>query len=231
MRPDDVLLTDAHATDRHAPADRQGAASSPDLDALYAPPSERIQKAVLDHLVDFHERYLGAATFFCLASASESGLDASPRGGPPGFVKVLDPHTVAFADWPGNNRIESMRNLTRDDRIGMLFIFPGLEIFMRINGHGRVSTDPDLLSRLQEGSKLPNAAIVVSINEVLLHCGKAINRAGLWSETSLLDRHQLPTVGQMMSALGKRDAQAEMGEEQVQQIDAHYDEAVRKDLY
>jgi PPOX class probable FMN-dependent enzyme len=231
MRPDDVLLSDGQDTKPHAAAIRRAAASSPDLDALYSPPSEMIQKAVLDHLVDFHESYLSAATFFCLASASESGLDASPRGGPPGFVKVLDPHTVAFADWPGNNRIESMRNLTRDDRIGMLFIFPGLEIFMRINGHGRVSTDPQLLSRLHEGTKLPKTAIVVTVNEVLLHCGKAINRAGLWSETSRLDRRQLPSVGQMMAALGKRDAHADMGAEQVRQIDAHYDQAVREDLY
>ena len=231
MRPDDVLPGNGHDAKPHAVAVQQDAASLPDLDALYSPPSEMIQKAVLDHLVDFHESYLSAATFFCLASASDSGLDASPRGGPPGFVKVLDPRTVAFADWPGNNRIESMRNLTRDDRIGMLFIFPGLEIFMRINGHGHVSTDPHLLSRLREGTKLPKTAIVVDVNEVLLHCGKAINRAGLWSETSRLDRRQLPSVGQIMAALGKRDAQAEMGEEHVRQIDAHYDEAVRKDLY
>jgi len=227
MHADDVLPGD----DSDMTSRTRGEVASPDLDALYAPPSEMIQKAVLDHLVDFHERYLSAATFFCLASASASGLDASPRGGPPGFVKVLDPHTVAFADWPGNNRIESMRNLERDDRVGMLFIFPGLEIFLRINGLGRVSTDPALLSRLCEGTKTPKAAIVVTVNEVLLHCGKAINRAGLWAESSRLDRSQLPTVGQMMSALGKRDAQAEMGEQAMRQIDAHYDEAVRKDLY
>lgn len=231
MRPDDVLPHDGHDTKTPASVALQDAASSLDLDALYAPPSEMIQKAVLDHLVDFHERYLSAATFFCLASASDSGLDASPRGGPPGFVKVLDPHTVAFADWPGNNRIESMRNLARDDRVGMLFIFPGLEIFLRINGHGRVSTDPDLLLRLREGAKLPKTAIVVTVNEVLLHCGKAINRAGLWSDASRLDRRQLPSVGQIMAALSKREAQAEMGEQQVREIDAHYDEAVRKDLY
>ncbi len=97
----------------------------PDLDALYAPPSDMIQKAVLDRLVDFHMEYLKVATFFCLSTGSERGLDASPRGGPPGFVYVLDPHTVAFADWPGNNRIESMRNLQHDERLGMEFLLPG----------------------------------------------------------------------------------------------------------
>lgn len=204
----------------------------PDLDVLYAPPSEMIQKAVLDRLVDFHVDYLKVATFFCLATGSERGLDASPRGGPPGFVHVLDPHTVAFADWPGNNRIESMRNLQRDERLGMVFLFPGLEIFLRINGRGRVSTAEELLHQLREGARTPKTATVVQIEEVLLHCGKAINRAGLWKDSARLDRQALPTVGRMMSSLAKLgDASAEIGDAQVQQIDAHYDHSVRHDLY
>ncbi|MBN9475337.1 MAG: pyridoxamine 5'-phosphate oxidase [Bordetella sp. SCN 67-23] len=204
----------------------------PDLDALYAQPSERIQKAVLDRLVDFHVDYLRFATFFCLATGSGRGLDASPRGGPPGFVHVLDSHTVAFADWPGNNRIESMRNLRRDERLGMLFLFPGLEIFLRINGRGRVSTAEELLTRLREGERTPKTATVVQIDEVLLHCGRAINRAGLWKDSSRLDRQALPTVGRMMASLAKLgDDPAEIGDAQVEQIDAHYDHSVRHDLY
>lgn len=205
---------------------------TPDLDALYSPPSEMIQKAVLDHLVDFHEAYLKVATFFCLATGSAQGLDASPRGGPPGFVHILDEHTVAFADWPGNNRIESLRNLEGDDRLGMVFIFPGLEIFLRINGRGRISTDPVLLGELSEGRRVPKAATVVAIDEVLLHCGKAINRAKLWAEDSQLDRSTLPTVGSVMASLARLDtSQPDIGREQVGQIDAHYEHAVRHDLY
>lgn len=203
-----------------------------DLEALYAPPSEMIQKAVLDHLVDFHLEYLNAATFFCLATGSEDGLDASPRGGPAGFVHALDAHTVAFADWPGNNRIESLRNLERDSRLGMLFIFPGLEIFMRINGRGKVSTDPELLARLAEGDRLPKTATVVRIDQVLLHCGKAVNRAKLWRADSQLDRAALPTVGKIIAELGKRDsAQAPMDDAQIEQLNQHYDHSVRHDLY
>ncbi|WP_382323315.1 MSMEG_1061 family FMN-dependent PPOX-type flavoprotein [Hydrogenophaga sp. UC242_53] len=204
----------------------------PDLDALYAAPSDMIQKAVLDRLVDFHLDYLKVATFFCLATGSERGLDASPRGGPPGFVHVLDPHTVAFADWPGNNRIESMRNLEHDDRLGMVFLFPGLEIFLRINGRGRVSTAADLLADLREGERMPKTATVVQIDEVLLHCGKAINRAGLWKDSARLDRDALPTVGRMMASLARLgDASAEIPAAQVEQINAHYDHSVRHDLY
>jgi len=204
----------------------------PDLDQLYAPPSEMIQKAVLDRLVDFHIEYLKVATFFCLATGSERGLDASPRGGPAGFVHVLDPHTVAFADWPGNNRIESLRNLERDERIAMLFLFPGLEIFLRINGRGRVSTAVELLDELRENERRPKTATVVRIDEVLLHCGKAINRAGLWTEGARGERGALPTVGRMMAALARMgDAPTEIGEAQVEEINAHYDHAVRHDLY
>ena len=204
----------------------------PDLDALYAPPSERIQKAVLDRLVDFHEAYLKKATFFCLATGSEHGLDASPRGGPPGFVHVLDMHTVVFADWPGNNRIESMRNLQRDERLAMMFLFPGLEIFLRINGRGRVSTDPELLAELSEGKRVPKTATVVQIDEVLLHCGKAVNRAGLWKESAKVDRETLPTVGHVMASLARlADVPTEVDAAQIEEINVHYDHSVRNDLY
>lgn len=196
-----------------------------DLDALYAPPADRIQKAVLDRLVDVHEDYLKVATFFCLATASGKGLDASPRGGPPGFVRVLDPHTVAFADWPGNNRIESMRNLAQDERVGMLFLFPGLDVFLRINGVARVSAWPDLLATLAENGKALKTATVVRLNEVLFHCGKAGNRARLWEAESRLDRASVPTPGQMMARL------TGISQEEGAQLDAHYAHAVRHDLY
>jgi PPOX class probable FMN-dependent enzyme len=197
----------------------------PDLDSLYAPPSESIQKSVLPHLVPFHEAYLKAATFFCFATGRPQGLDASPRGGPPGFVHVRDAHTVAFGDWPGNNRIESMRNLEEDPRAAMLFLFPGLEIFLRINGRARVSIEEELLERLSAPGKKPKTAIVVHVEEVLFHCGKAINRARLWDSQSHLDKQSLPTVGQMKAAMADRD------DDLAQSLDAHYDRSVRTDLY
>lgn len=199
--------------------------SRPDLDQLYDPPAERIQKSVLPELIGFHRQYLEKATFFCLATGRDQGLDASPRGGPPGFVKALDAKTVAFADWPGNNRIESMRNLQADDRLGMLFIFPGLDVFMRINGRGRVSDDAELRASLAEGPRIPKTAIVVSVDEVLFHCGKAANRARLWDPASLIDRRSLPTPGQMVAAMNNQDADA------ARTMDAHYDHAMRNDLY
>jgi PPOX class probable FMN-dependent enzyme len=205
--------------------------STLDLDALYDPPAERIQKSVLGHLVDFHRAYLAQATFFCLATGSERGLDASPRGGPPGFVQALDDGHVAFADWPGNNRIESLRNLAQDDRLGMLFLFPGLEVFMRINGRGRVTQDAALLDRLLEKGKRPKTATVVAIDEVLFHCGKAVNRARLWHPDARLDRHALPTPGQMVVGLNAAAGGAVADPEEAARLDAHYTHAVRHDLY
>ncbi|WP_136069126.1 MSMEG_1061 family FMN-dependent PPOX-type flavoprotein [Modicisalibacter radicis] len=204
---------------------QQSPLSTPDLDRLYDPPLDHIQKAVMPELISFHAEYLAKATFFCLATGCETGLDASPRGGPPGFVKVLDPKTVAFADWPGNNRIESMRNLREDDRLGMLFLFPGLDVFMRINGHGRITDDVDLRTQLAEGTKTPKTAIVVTVDEVLFHCGKAVNRARLWNPASLIDRKSLPTPGKMLAAMTKQDASI------ADAIDAKYDHAMRNDLY
>lgn len=196
-----------------------------DLDQMYAPPSEMITKAVTPTLLSFHHAYLAAATFFCVATGSSAGLDASPRGGAPGFVQAIDDNHVAFADWPGNNRIASLRNLQEDDRIGMLFLFPGLEIFMRINGHATISTEPALLARLAEAGRAPKCAVLVAIDEVLFHCGKAINRAGLWEQTSRLDRSSVPSLGEMKAAMLKQDPAS------AQATDAAYYAAVRRDLY
>jgi hypothetical protein len=196
-----------------------------DLDQLYDPPSEAIQRGVLPHLVPFHVAYIEAATFFCFATGRPHGLDVSPRGGPRGFVRVLDARTVAFADFPGNNRIESMRNLTDDPRAAMLFLFPGLEIFMRINGRARIVTDDDLRTSLAEADKRPKTAIVLAIDEVLFHCGKAINRAKLWAPESHLDRSALPSPGQMKTSITNGTA------DDARRLDAEYEHTVRTKLY
>jgi len=196
-----------------------------DLDALYSPPAEMLLRAMTKHLTDYHLDYLKIATFACIATGRDGGLDNSPRGGPPGFIRALDRKTVAFGDWPGNNRIESMRNLVEDDRIGLLFIFPGLEIFLRINGRASISTDPDLLEKLKEGQRVPRTAIVVTIGEVLFHCGKALNRARLWDEESRIDKRSVPSAGVLMKAL------AQVDDFDIAEFNEHYDHAMRNDLY
>lgn len=197
----------------------------PDLDQLYAPPEERILNGVRPELTPFHSAYLKVATFFVLATGRQGGLDASPRGGPPGFVRILDNRSVAFADWRGNNRIESLRNLVENERLGMLFIFPGLEVFLRINGRGRISTAPELLRSMEEQGHHPKSAIVVSIDEVLFHCGKAVNRARLWEPESRIDRQALPSIGQAVAWMNGLEPDKAAG------IDERYDRAMRDNLY
>ncbi|KRB79890.1 pyridoxamine 5'-phosphate oxidase [Sphingomonas sp. Root710] len=196
-----------------------------ELSALYAPPGDLVQRAVRSHLTDFHLEYLRSATFFILATGSSNGLDASPRGGAAGIVQTIDRETVCFADWPGNNRIESLRNIVRDDRVGLLFIFPGLDIFMRINGRAGVTVDGEILDRLKEGTRRPKTAVVVRIDDVLFHCGKAVNRAGLWKADSQLDRKAFPSPGVMMKEL------AEVTDVPAEDLDAGYSHAMVNDLY
>ena len=177
--------------------------SNDDLDNLYAPPSPMITGAVKDHLTDFHIQYLERATFFCIATSDENGLDASPRGGDAGLVKLLNRKTVCFADWPGNNRISALRSIAKNGRAGLLFIFPGLDVFMRINGRAGVTTDERVIETLLEGKRRPKSAVVVMVEEVLFHCGKAANRAGLWKADAIIDRKSLPSPGTMMKELAK----------------------------
>jgi predicted pyridoxine 5'-phosphate oxidase superfamily flavin-nucleotide-binding protein len=152
--------------------------STDEIEALYAPPHPPVVKAVKDHLTDFHLQYIEKATFFCLATGTEEGLDCSPRGGEPGFVRVIDPKTVCFADWPGNNKIASLRNLTERDQVAMLFLFPGLDIFMRINGRAGVTVDEPLLEQLTEDNRRPKTAINAD------HAAAGISRQGPRGEPS-----------------------------------------------
>lgn len=196
-----------------------------DLDDLYDPPFPPVIKSVKEYLTDFHIRYLERATFFCLATESDDGVDCSPRGGDAGLVHVIDSTTVCFADWPGNNKIASLRHITRNGRVAMLFIFPGLDVFMRINGQAGVTVDAPVLDLLSEGSRRPKTAIVVRVDRVFFHCGKAIKRADLWNADRHIDRKSVPSPGVMMKKL------AELEDVDPKDLDEKYETSLRDDLY
>lgn len=196
-----------------------------DLDRLYDPPGEMVTRAQTNHLTDFHLEYLSRTGFFIVASGGAEGLDASPRGGSAGAVQVIDRKTVCFGDWPGNNKIETLRNIARNNQIGLLFLFPGLDIFMRINGRAGITVDSDILDRLCEGDKVPKVAVVLSIDAVYFHCGKAVNRAGLWKADNFIDRKAVPSPGVMMKAL------AAIEDMDAEELNAHYEEAMHHDLF
>lgn len=128
--------------------------------------------------------FIAACPFVVLATTSASGTDASPRGGPPGFVKVLDEHRVAFADLSGNNRLDSYANVVADGHVGMLFLVPGTGETLRINGRATISTDEAVRERTAIDGVTPKVAMVVEVDEVFIHCAKALRRSGLWDPSS-----------------------------------------------
>ena len=130
-----------------------------------------------------------------LATCGPEGLDCSPRGDPPGFVRVVDEHTLLIPDRRGNNRIDSLRNLVRDPRIALLFLIPGVGETMRINGRARISTDPKLTESFAINGKVPKCVLVVTVEKAYFQCTKAIIRSKLWDPASKVDRKTLPTPG------------------------------------
>ena len=196
-----------------------------ELRSMYDAPSELVLKSKTNYLHQFHIDHLAVASFVCIGSASSTGFDVSPRGGEPGFVKALDNKRVAFPDWPGNNKVETMSNLVDDSRLGMLFLFPGLDYFMRLNGEAEISRDPLLCERFSHQGRLPKSVITMTVREAYFHCGKAINRARLWNPSSQIARGVLPSIGTIIAELIKVPALTS------ETFDKEYERAVKNDLY
>ena len=173
-----------------------------DLDALrrlYPPPKERALKKQLDRLDPHCQRFIALSPYVVLASGGSDGaLDASPRGGAPGFVQVVDPHTLLIPDAPGNNRLDTLENVATTGRLGLLFMVPGVDETLRINGSAVLSTRADWLDRCSNQRRRPVLVIAVTVQEAYLHCAKALMRSKLWSPDCLIARSCLPTAGQML---------------------------------
>lgn len=161
---------------------------------------ERSLRKQLDHIDAHCRRFIELSPFFVLASAGPDGTaDASPRGGPPGFVGVKDEHTLLVPDWPGNNRLDSMTNLVSAPGVGLLFMIPGVDETLRVNGTVEVSDDEELRDRFSaDGRGAPRTVLVVTVCETYLHCAKALMRSRLWDPEAQVPRDALPTMGQMM---------------------------------
>ena len=138
-----------------------------------------------------------------LATVGPEGLDCSPRGDLPGFVTVRDAKTLLIPDRKGNNRLDSLRNILSDDRIGMLFLIPGYGETLRVNGTAVLSTDPELCARFEMAGKLPACVIVVTVEAAYFQCSLAVVRADLWNPEKFRDPSLLPTVGQMLASVRK----------------------------
>ena len=138
-----------------------------------------------------------------LASCGADGLDCSPRGDPPGFVRVQDERTLLIPDRQGNNRIDSLRNIVRDPRCALLFLVPGVGETLRINGRAAISTDPALLDTFVVEGKAPRSVVLVTVQSVYFQCAKALIRSKLWDPARHVERSRLPSAGDMLAAIGK----------------------------
>jgi uncharacterized protein len=154
-----------------------------------------------DRITAQYRKLIEAAPFVVLATSGPDGLDCSPRGDPPGFVRVVDEMTLVIPDRRGNNRIDSLRNLVRDPRISLLFLIPGVGETMRINGRAKISTDPKLTDSFAVNGKVPKCVLVVTVEKAYFQCTKAIIRSKLWDPASIVDRKTLPTPGSILAEI------------------------------
>jgi len=174
-------------------------ASLQDLRALYAAPKERAVKKQLSALDRHCLRFIALSPFVVVATAGAEGAqDASPRGGAPGFVHCPDPHTLLIPDAPGNNRLDTLENIVATGQVGLLFLVPGVDETLRVNGRAVLSRAPEDIARCTTEKRAPVLVLRVTVKDAYLHCAKALMRSELWSPQARVDRAVLPTAGEML---------------------------------
>ncbi len=181
------------------------------LDALYGERSPAALAKETDYIHPHYRALIEASPFMVLATAGPEGLDCSPRGDPAGsFIQVADEKTILIPDRRGNNRLDSLHNILRDDRVALLFLVPGVGETLRVNGRAVISTAPDLTGRFPINGTLPRSVIVVTAESVYFQCPKALVRSDLWNPAKHVDRKSLPSTGTILAAItrGATDGKA-----------------------
>ena len=173
------------------------------LEAIYGQPNEASTVKVADRITPQYRVLIDKSPFVALATCGPEGLDCSPRGDLPGFVRVYDETTLMMPDRRGNNRVDSLRNIVRDPRIALLFLIPGSGSTLRVNGRARVSADADLLASFKVDGKAPRTVIVMTVDEIYFQCARAIVRSDLWNPDRRVDPKSLPTPGQILAEMSE----------------------------
>ncbi len=195
-----------------------------ELRETYGEPLARSGLKVLDYLDEHCQNFISLSPF-CLigTSAADGRADLSPRGDPPGFVAVLDDHTLLIPDRPGNRQADSLGNVIEQPQVGLLFLVPGMNETLRVSGKAEIVTDPALLTPLSVSGKRPISGLRVTIEKAFFHCGKALVRSRLWDPETQIERSSFPTYGQVLAdQIDGADAR---------EIDASAEEATRNQLY
>jgi hypothetical protein len=183
-----------------------------DLAAIYPKPTPRVIAKARPAIDRHAAKFIGMSPFCVLAtSGSDGSVDASPRGGNPGFVGVGGPNTLLMPDRSGNNRIDSFRNIVEGSGfVHLVFFVPGIDETLRAGGRGKLSVDPELLASMVEFGKPPRAVLTIDVNEVYFHCGKALMRSKLWSKDTQVERSVMPSVAEVIhdqTGLGDPESQ------------------------
>ncbi|SHK06162.1 hypothetical protein SAMN05444159_2313 [Bradyrhizobium lablabi] len=187
--------------------------SASDLATIYAKPTPRVIAKARPEIDVHAKKFIQMSPFCVLAtSGSDASVDASPRGGNPGFVHVAGPNQLLMPDRSGNNRIDSFRNIVEGSGLlQLIFFVPGIDETLRVGGKGKLTTDPDLLASMVEFGKPPRVVLSIAVDEVYFHCGKALMRSKLWSADTRVERSVLPSISQMIhdqTSLGEAEPQA-----------------------
>jgi PPOX class probable FMN-dependent enzyme len=172
-----------------------------ELDALYGAPVQAALAKEIDYISEHYKAFIDQAPFVVVATVGPEGLDCSPRGDPPGFVRVQDRKTVLIPDRRGNNRVDGLRNIVRDPRVSLLFLIPGIGTTVRINGTAEITTDPELCAGFAMQGKLPKSVLVVTAERVYFQCPKALVRSRLWSKEAQISPSELPSTGEILQAI------------------------------
>ena len=195
------------------------------LEAIYGQPSGAAVWKEIDHINAGYRAFIEAAPFFALATNGPEGIDCSPRGDAPGFVRVAeDGKTLMIPDRRGNNRTDSLRNIVRDPRVSLLFLIPGVGETIRVIGRARITTDPALCESFIFAGKTPRSVIVVAVESAYFQCPKALVRSKLWDPASIVDRKTLPSSGDILAAITK-------GEQGGEEYDRAYPERLKATIY
>jgi len=175
------------------------------LEALYGTPVGPALAKEIDHISEHYRAFIEKAPFVVIATSGPGGLDCSPRGDPAGFVRVLDRTRLLIPDRRGNNRIDSLRNLVGDPRVSLLFLIPGVNETLRINGRARILVDTTLAASFAINDKMPKILLEVTVDRVYYQCAKALVRSRLWASEAQLPRSALPSTGQILEEITNRE--------------------------
>lgn len=173
------------------------------LEALYGQPGETSLVKELDHIIPEYAAFIEASPFVALATAGPEGLDCSPRGDVAGFVRIADPRTLMMPDRRGNNRADSLKNIVRDPRVGLLFLVPGSGTTLRVNGRATISVDADLCASFAMEGKPARSVLVIAVEAVYFQCARAIHRSELWNPEKHVDPASLPTPGAILAVTSR----------------------------